>query len=93
MSYSVNYNPELKDRYPSAENPGRKFSVKLLLWCAAIAVLLLVVSRGEVLRICLPGEPDVTADAFSAMVEQIGAGESVQEAFVDFCKEIIYSGS
>ncbi len=40
----------------------------------------------------IPGDASVTAIAAEELVSQIADGEPVQEAFADFCREIIDHG-
>ena len=93
MSYSVAYNPELRERYPEIESKQRKLPVKPIVLAAAVVVAFYIIAASGLLRYCIPGEPGVTAAAFSEMVTEIEEGESVRDAFIDFCKEIIYGGS
>ena len=93
MSYCVEYNPELRKRYPELKKPRMKLPVGALLCSvAAVAAVYMIVTSG-VLRYLIPGDPDVTTAALETLVDEIGAGEPVREAFVDFCKEIILSGT
>lgn len=62
--------------------------------CIMLGILLLAVCILPQLRIglrnlILPGDPDVTASALENMVDAIGAGESIQSALTDFCREIL----
>ena len=93
MSYFVEYNPELKERYPVATKAERKLSVRPLVWGAVAIGALYIIASSGVLRCLIPGDPDVTTAAFSNLVNEIGDGEPVREAFVNFCKEIIFCGS
>ena len=88
MSYRVDYNPEMKKRYPTFIKIRKKLPVRLLLSLVAIAACYGVFCSG-VLRLLIPGDLAVTTAAFSGMVDDIGAGESVRQAFLAFCKEII----
>ena len=89
MSYFVEYDPELKSRYPTLQSVKRKFPIKGVVAAASVFAAVYILAGSGVLRHLIPGDPDVTAAAFFDMVDRIGAGESVQEAFIDFCKEII----
>ena len=92
MSYRVDYNPEMKNRYPSLPKIRKKLPVRpLLLSIVAIAAFYGIFSSG-LLRWLIPGEPAVTTAAFNGMMDDIGAGESVRQAFLTFCKEIILNG-
>ena len=89
MSYRVDYNPEMKNRYPSAFRIKKKLPMKpILISVAAIAVCGGILFSG-MLRFLIPGDAAVTTAAFSGMVDDIGAGESVRQAFLAFCKEIM----
>ena len=89
MSYRVDYNPEMKKRYPTFIKIRKKLPIRqLLLSVIAIAACYGIIRSG-VLRLLIPGDPVVTTAAFTGMVEDIGAGESVRQAFLTFCKEII----
>ena len=89
MSYRVDYNPEMKNRYPSIIKIKKKLPLRpILLSVTAIAVCY-GIFRSGVLQFLIPGDPAVTTAAFSGMVDDIGAGESVRQAFLSFCKEII----
>lgn len=89
MSYHIDYNPETKNRYPTFVKTRREIPVRrLLLPIAVIMVCYGIISSG-LLRYLIPGDPAVTTAAFSGMVDEIGTGESVRQAFLNFCKEII----
>ena len=89
MSYRVDYNPEMKNRYPSTFRVKKKLPMRLILISvAAMAVCGCILFSG-VLRFLIPGDAAVTTAAFSGMVDDIGAGESVRQAFLTFCREII----
>ncbi len=62
--------------------------------CVLLCILLLTVSvipqfRLFLRNLILPGDPDVTANALEQMVDAIGAGESVQTALTEFCRNIL----
>lgn len=89
MSYRVDYDPEMKNRYPSYIRIKRKLSVRPLLLFVAVIAACYGIFRSGLLRHFIPGDPAVTTAAFSGMMDDIGAGESVRQAFLEFCKEII----
>lgn len=93
MSYCVDYNPEMKKRYPTYTKVRRKVSVRSLLLAVAVIVVCYGIFRSGLLRFFIPGDPAVTTAALSGMVDDIGAGESVRQAFLTFCKEIIVNAS
>lgn len=91
MAYRIQYNPEQNKKYPiMLASAVRK---RWLVGAAITAVLLLglaVQNEGEFLKSwLLPGDPEVTEAAFSAMVEDIRAGESLGDAVTAFCLEIM----
>ena len=89
MSYRVDYNPEMKNRYPSVIRIKKKLPIRqILLPVAAIATCCGILFSG-LLRFLIPGDAAVTTVAFSGMVDDISTGESVRQAFLNFCKEII----
>ena len=89
MSYHVDYNPEMKNRYPIHIKIKRKFRIRPIVLSTMAVVLIYAVFRSGVLQYMIPGDPVVTTAAFSGMVEDIGGGESIREAFLAFCKEVI----
>lgn len=93
MSYRVDYNPEMKNRYPTFIKIRKKLPIRPLLLSAVAIAACYGVFRSGVLRFLIPGDPAVTTAAFSGMVDDIGAGESVRQAFLTFCKEIIVNAS
>ena len=93
MSYCVKYSPELGKRYPSVVKIRRKFPVGVLFGVLFFVVAAYALISSDVLHYLIPGDPAVTTAAFSLMVEEIGAGESVSEAFFSFCKEIVVNAS
>ena len=89
MSYRVDYNPEMKKRYPSTVRIKKKIPIKPILIAVAVIIVCSTVIFSGMLRFLIPGDAAVTTAAFSGMVDDIGAGESVRQAFLTFCKEIM----
>jgi len=89
MSYCVDYNPEMKKRYPHIIKIRKELPIRPVLLSIAVVAVCYGVFRSGLLRFLIPGDPAVTTAAFSGMVDDIGSGESVWQAFIDFCKEII----
>jgi len=92
MSYRVDYNPEMKSRYPSPSKMRRKLPIRSLLWSVVVIVGIYIVFSSGALRWLIPGERAVTAAAFDGMVSDIGEGTSLRQAFLNFCREIILNG-
>ena len=93
MGYRVDYNPEMKGRYPAFVKIRKKKTVRPLLLSVFVIVVCYCLYHFELLRYFIPGDAAVTTAAFSGMVDNIGAGGSVRQAFLDFCKEIISNGN
>ena len=92
MSYCIAYNPELNKKYPQRKQI-KQFSIKKLLLLTIILVISYGILQGKLYRFFIPGDPDVTIPAFSTMVDRVGDGASVKDAFVEFCQEIIMNGN
>ena len=92
MSYCIEYNPELNTKYPKRKYT-KQFPIKKLLFLTIILVTSYVFLQAKLYRYFIPGDPDVTVPAFSAMVASVGDGDSVKDAFVKFCREIIINGN
>ena len=91
MSYNITYNPELKTRYPVVRKKrGKPLNTALILLVCFVA--LYVLTRSGIMHYFIPGDPEVTTEAFSTMVKRVGEGETVSNAVIGFCKEIISSG-
>ena len=89
MSYNIEYNPELHVRYPYLRKKKSKIStsaVVIILFCVITGW---IIAKTALLRFLIPGDPKVTAEAFSAMVEKIESGVPVGEGLLAFCEEII----
>ena len=91
MSYCVDYNPEMKNRYPSLSGIRKRLPVTPILWSVVGIAVIYGIFRSDVWQYLIPGDPAVTTAAFSSMVDDIGEGESIRQAFLTFCKEIIFS--
>ena len=93
MSYRVDYNPETKTRYPTYIKIRKKASIKPLLFAVVTITICYCIYRSNLLRYLIPGDPAVTTAAFSGMVDNIEAGKTVRQAFLEFCKEIIVNAN
>ncbi len=90
MSYYIQYDPKLKKRYPSMADKRRRILLSLAFF-AALA-LIGALFRESIADFLIPGDRSVTVPAFSQMVERIGAGKSVGDSFMEFCRQIISGG-
>ena len=91
MGYYLQYEPNLKKRYPTKADK-RRHIVRMLAFFAALAVTG-VLFRNHIADFLIPGDPDITVPAFAQMVEEIGAGKSVSDSFLEFCRQILSNGS
>ena len=93
MSYLVEYNPELTKKYPTVVKSKKGLSMfSILLLCIAVVGAFCLAQSG-LLRYFIPGDPDVTASAFSELLNQIQAGEPIKTSVLSFCEEIIVQAS
>lgn len=88
MSYYVEYNPELRKRYPAAKKT-RKKRLQIFVVLLAIIAMIYTITGGGLLRYMIPGDPDITIGAMRSIVEQVDEGVAVRDAFAGFCREII----
>ena len=91
MGYKIDYGPWGKTEAAWHRRTHRKkmraFLVVLI--AAVLTVLLLRADSGKVQQLLIPGNPEITAAAFSQLTEDVKAGEAVGDAFGAFCKQII----
>ena len=90
MSYHITYNPDLRKKYPTAKK-GKNKPLKIALLLLAVFVAVYTFMQSGLARYLIPGDPEITTEAFSAMVKRVGEGESVGNAIVVFCREIVHS--
>ena len=90
MSYHITYNPDLRKKYStSKKNKTKPLKIALLLLVGFVAVY--IFTQSGFARYLIPGDPEITTEAFSEMVKHVRQGESVGNAIVVFCREIIQS--
>lgn len=86
MGYKITYGSGLKKQPVHS----KKNSKLLILIVFALALVLRLSGLGERFgEFLLPGDPQVTADALQAMVQQLQEGEPLGDVFTAFCGEII----
>ncbi len=91
MSYNVTYNPELNRKYPTERRSKNKpLYIALILLGCFVAVY--VLSQCGITHYLIPGDPEITTEAFSEMVARVSEGETVRNAVTEFCRKIINSG-
>ena len=92
MSYSVHYNPELGRRYPSKVKDQRNLTRPIIILMIVAVVVYASVQSGMV-KFLIPGNPEITTAAFSQLIEQVAAGESVGQSIRTFCEDVITGGT
>lgn len=89
MAYRIQYNRDMMKKYPEKrkKRTGKGVAVLML---AAIVISAALWNKGELVRrLFVPGDSVQTGEAVSDLVDDIREGESVKDAFVAFCLEII----
>ena len=89
MSYYVEYNPELRKRYPITEKATNQKLIRRFIYAAVAVVGFYCVVQSGLAKLLLPGDPDATISAFSEMVTDVKSGNGVGDALLAFCKYII----
>ena len=89
MSYYVEYNPDVKFRYPSTVKRNKGKLVKATLIATFLLSAGFILVKTNAYEWFIPGDPDVTAPAFSGMIADFTSGVPVKEAVTNFCREII----
>ena len=92
MSYCIEYNSELRKKYPDVKK-RRQMPIKKTIIVLVLFVSAYIFTQSGWVRYLLPGNPDETVSAFSTLVERVGDGDPVREAVYGFCEEIITGGN
>ena len=92
MSYIVSYEPELARRYPSEKNQHKKLPVKKILLLLMICGSAYAFVSFNLARYLIPGDPEVTTEAFSNMMCDIKDGETVGSAITAFVEDVLAGG-
>ena len=91
MSYTIQYNPELKKKYPK-KIKYNQLSSKNVLILIVIFVSAYIFAHNGWLNFLLPGDTAVTSAALSQLIEGVGEGRPIKEAVYSFCEEVIIGG-
>ena len=92
MSYTVEYNPELRRSYPIKKQKMHSLPIKPVAITIGVFSAFYTAYRLGILRWIIPGDPAVTTGAFSTMIEDVRSGQGVSEAVFSFCKNVISGG-
>lgn len=88
MSYKIQYSPETSSLYPQT-TVRKPFRVKRWLAVMIAAVAALWIHFYGIPNFVIPGDPEITKAAASALVEEIKNGETLNDAVTTFCKMIL----
>lgn len=91
MSYRVVYEKGGSYRKYKKSSGSWKMSW-ILLSVTIVACILLFGIINTPKDMLFPGNPQITGQALDHMVDNIGNGESLSDAFAAFCKEIVSDG-
>ena len=89
MGYTVEYNPELRKNYPVKKEKLSTFSAKPIIITVCVLVALFAAHKLGFLQWLIPGDPAVTTGAFSKMVDDVKAGQTVSDALFSFFRNVI----
>lgn len=91
MGYRIEYG-QMITKVKIKENV-RKTSVEWLLKVVATGCVLLFLAflwgKENIRDYFIPGDPDITEQAAKCFLEDVRNGESIKDAFTNFCLEII----
>ena len=92
MSYQIQYKSVGQKKYTKHKLPFRLSRKRTVLLLAVTALIFISLCFSRVRYLFIPGDPEVTEQAISNMVEALRSGESVGDAVTAFCQEIINNG-
>ena len=89
MAYKIQYSPEKNKNYPQNKRNTKHSYTQLFV--AALIIMAVIWVRVNGVPDCLvPGDPVVTRAATATMLNELRAGEPLNNAVTVFCKEILY---
>ena len=91
MSYLIQYSPQDNKKYPPKRNKKKPEKAVLAMILALIICLTGIVRRKQqdAFAWLIPGNPDITLQAFENLIVDVKAGEPMKEAVTVFCQEVI----
>ena len=94
MSYYIEYNPELRAKYPAA-NAGKRVTpiFKVLICLIVIAMVTFSIFKFNIGYYIIPGNPKITIEAFNSMIHNVQNGSPINDAVFSFCKDIVLNES
>lgn len=91
MSYKILYDPKLTRKFP--HHRGLSSVSKWTAIIIAVVLATVIITRKPMNEKRLSHNLEVTSAAFADMIEDLNAGETMMEAFSDFCVKIIKNES
>ena len=88
MSYYVEYNPELTEKYPISKNKKRIAFGRILISIVAVMLSIYCLTQNNVREFLIPGDPDITVKATEELVEDIKNGAPLIDALTVFCETV-----
>ena len=88
MAYQISYCGKIS-KADCRRNQKTKPLYKWLLVSIIAMLLVGALSRKDVRRILLPGNPDITEKALYDLAADIQEGQPVSDAFMVFCRQIL----
>lgn len=89
MAYRIQYTPEDSHRFPQTQNKAI-FPWKRLFTLMFILASIVYLKFHGIPDFLIPGDPEITVPAAQAMISDLKAGESLDNALTAFCLEIIH---
>jgi hypothetical protein len=91
MAYHIQYGkPGKIERFERLQKSSRYKIAKYVIIGMAILSLALLRRAGK-LDFLIPGDKQITRDAFQTMVEDVKSGENIKSVVTAFCEEILTS--
>lgn len=91
MAYCIEYGQPSGKKYAPVRHSG--YLIRMI--CGTLILFLLMThffwpeGRTALREMFLPGDPEITAEAFSSMVEGLRQGEPVSDAVTAFCQALL----
>ncbi len=87
--YKINYSPETSNRFPAKKRRNLNFKFVVLGIVFTFLISSVFLFRSEIADFLIPGDSMVTKSAFSEFLKNVHNGESISDAALTFCREII----
>lgn len=90
MGYRIQYGQTVVKESIYETTPKKKSAIPIK-WIAAGCILLVLTLLGRSGRLdfLIPGDKEITKQAFSSMIDEVREGEDIKTAITAFCVEIL----